>query len=130
MLFLRAHWRPVVCCDGRKVACNWIWEPDNPTDDVIEDIIEKCVTKHELDHFDRTKDCPKQCPHLDRGKTKPGTNVNKEECQAYKKELACLRSTRGRCRRIRSRTGRQKCFDRIDSEIAFVRGQIAARGPC
>jgi hypothetical protein len=32
----------VVCCDGRKVACNWYWLPDGEPNDFIERIIETC----------------------------------------------------------------------------------------
>lgn len=49
----------VLCCDGRKVACNWAWKQDllYPQQEA-EDIFQKCITKHEQDHFDDIGDCP------------------------------------------------------------------------
>lgn len=47
----------VICCDGKKVACNWTWREDGILDSA-EKIYEKCVTEHELKHIPETQDCP------------------------------------------------------------------------
>jgi RHS repeat-associated protein len=89
----------VICCDGRKVACNWIWKPDDNggQNDVVEDIYRKCVTKHERDHFDDIDSCPK-CDGITRPGWKAGKNPDDEEAHAGCKEVKCYERNIDDCR--------------------------------
>jgi len=100
----------VICCDGQNVACAWFQHPiNNPPEHVRVDIQIKCVTKHEIDHFDAVSCSPVCEPSLYRPKPRfPGTWISQEyydaafaaeECSAHRQEWQCYRDSIGDCDR-------------------------------
>jgi|GEM_PF-2883197 len=118
----------VVCCDGRKVACNWYYLPDGQPNDFIEDIIETCITEHELTHFDDIDSCSDSCPSLTRPGFKSGADSNEEECEAYRTELECFRNNIARCDTLANNSHKQQCRNVIQNTwIADREQQVANR---
>ncbi len=105
----------VVCCDGRKVACNWHWLPDGEPNDFIERIIETCITEHEVSHFDDIDDCGATCPSLTRPNFRAGADQGAEECTAYRIELACLRRSLPLCDSLENDAHKRQCRDVIQN---------------
>ena len=120
----------IICCDGRKVICNWFpIQRKNPGYDKEtyfgELIIRSCATTHESKHTRHIQECPKICPHLDWSKFKPGQGRNEAECSAYKAELECLKLLKDRevmgCPSSEDPT---TCEKIVNDRIKFVEKQI------
>jgi RHS repeat-associated protein len=78
----------VICCDGKKYACVWGEFPF--------DCFRKCSLAHEYTHF-YDVECPSSGLH--RPPFKPGKIPKKEECEAYRVQIRCLKYEASCCRR-------------------------------
>ena len=78
----------VICCGGKKYACNWFKSSGSKGDQILS----KCIVEHEKQHFDDVdcgdcKDSPSRPPF------KPGRDPKAGECAAYKVEMNCLKNS-------------------------------------
>ena len=98
--FDAGDWGGVVCCDGRKVACDWSWKspPPGGWDPGAQAAVASCITEHELDHLDDVN-CGGAIPSLTRPLwANPALgNTTYQECRAYIKEWKCLNKNIGAC---------------------------------
>ena len=78
----------VICCDGRKLACDWKYYPSN-MNSIAKSIIQSCTEAHEKKHFNQVPPCP--CNGLTRPDFKPELNRGRAECDVSKGEMGCLR---------------------------------------
>jgi RHS repeat-associated protein len=92
-------WGGVICCNGKKYACNWSDPNNEPGMEAYRgapSIIEKCITEHERVHIPDTVACP--CDgSMSRPDFKKGRG-GQSECAAHRATLACLIRNRKTCK--------------------------------
>jgi hypothetical protein len=81
----------VICCNGRKVACNWVYLPNDggPLDEA-EKLIKKCNTAHEETHYDDQEECDSS--GIYQPGWKAGADKNAEEAAGYTAGLECAKA--------------------------------------
>lgn len=108
-----------VCCGGKAYAC--VWDPSGPTGTAkgkARSIIAKCIGVHEQTHVPDTA-----CPAVGgptRGAPRAGRNLEALECNAYRAEMSCLKSSVGQC------DGDPQCIAEVFADMRDVRTQISA----
>ena len=97
----------VLCCQGRKITClNYPTMPERVKDKIL-----GCLTLHEIVHFAHVE-C-EGC-NLYRPPFRPGQDPDAGECQAYSKELNCLRKKKKECKND------SLCIRLIEDRIRFI----------
>jgi hypothetical protein len=111
----------VVCYGGRKYICVWIsGGATGARDNAARGIIDKCSRVHESKHLDDI-DCPPG-PCVTRPPFKPGKDPTRQECAAYRAELACLRGSLGDCK------GNPQCISQVVAEIQSDKREMRRMG--
>ena len=118
-----------VCCDGSRMACSFFALPDDDggKNDKTEEIIRSCITKHEIYHRDRpsatdTPKCPCECglvyPQMDE------KNLHKEECEANKLTVTCLKDGLKRCDGLATPQDIAFCKDEVQSKLESAEANV------
>lgn len=106
----------VVCCGGKAYSCVWKSGGANGAgNSKAKGIVDKCSKKHEDSHQPDVQ-CPSG-PGLSRGGVPKGTGA-KLECEAYKIERDCLKSSISGC------DGDPQCIKEVLREIKTVNTAI------
>lgn len=104
----------VICCGGKKYACSWDSNRvlHNPR---AAQIKHRCTLTHERHHFAVVK-----CPCDDPGVSRPGAPspiVHRSECEAYGREVICLKQALADCH------GDRACELEVQDAADFAAGQ-------
>lgn len=105
----------VVCCNGKKYACDW--QPLMGTEPGAS-IVKTCTKEHEYDHFDDV-DC--KASGLDRPYFKGGKSNRAEEYHAYDIEAECLKRHRSECAQEPNPAACEKYVDQRYNQVTGLR---------
>jgi hypothetical protein len=102
----------VMCCQGRKIVC--VADKYRNRNIPGTNITLKCTIEHE-DYHNRNHNppCPDDCS-VRLNYLKPGLNLNDSECEAFNRNLQCLRSRRHEC------GGNSACEKQVDQDITAI----------
>lgn len=112
----------VVCCGGKKYSCAWKASTNEPTADKL---IADCIRQHEDTHHDDVEDCRK-CQEIYQPPFKDKTPKfqNEQECEAYKKQLECVRKAyKEGCKTPRCKYQLGLEMDRVSKRLSDVCGK-------
>jgi RHS repeat-associated protein len=116
----KGDWGAVICCDGRKVICDWSpWANDLT---IPGGIFAHCLREHEFVHFKHIGDCPKTAPSMDRLPFKRGWEPAKSECEAYTAQQKCLEKHYSLCDVEKTESKKTKCRKEFLNHINLILG--------
>ena len=112
----------IVCCNGTAHVCVWrSGGLSGASSKAAKTIIDKCSRAHENDHRP-TVTCPPGNMLTHGGEPDP-VKRKQGECQAYRAQMACLRSSIGAC------DGNPTCITEVLAEMKEARGKIKENCP-